>query len=258
MKFMRPVVPVTAGALFLTGWAATPALADDTTAPDASITSPALQDEVYGRRALTFQGTATDDTGVASVGVAIQDRDTRLWYRPDGTWGAYHRYSATLSAPGAASTGWSFTWTPAEPGAYMVQAVAKDAAGHPDAELPWRRFDVDTQAPDTAISRPTALTTTVSRNTTVSLNGTATDDHGVRYILVAIQNKATGKWLRTGGTWGSIMWHRRAVTRPGAPSTTWTTSQKMSVSGTFIIRIGSEDRAGLVDPSTPYRQYVVR
>ncbi|WP_171064492.1 Ig-like domain-containing protein [Actinomadura soli] len=248
---------MTAGSVLFGGLTAVPAWAADTAAPDATIDRPALHDEVFGRTGLTFAGTATDDTGVASVGIAFQDRVSRLWYRPDGTWGPYHRFTAALAVPNAVKSAWSYTWTPPSAGAYTVQVVAKDTAGHPDAVLPWRRFDVDTSPPDTVIRTPAASSTTIRRGQTATISGYARDDHGVLYVYKAIQNRATGKWLRTGGTWGAIMWHRLPVLRPGATLTDWSFGQGMTVSGSFLIQVRASDRAGLVDPTPASRVYTV-
>jgi len=257
MKFGISVLSVAAGSVLFGGLAAAPARADDTVAPDATFTGPALQDEVFGRKALTFTGTATDDTGVASVGVAFQDRVSRQWYRPDGTWGPYHRFNAALSKPGTVNTGWSYTWTPPSAGAYVIQVVAKDTAGHPDAVLPYRRFDVDTTPPETFITSPTASTVQIRKGRTATISGTARDDHGVLYVYEAIQNRSTGKWLLPGGTWGAIYWHRKPVVRPGAPTTDWRIDQAMTTLGTFLIQVRASDRVGLTDPTPVSRTYQV-
>jgi hypothetical protein len=257
VRIGRSIAPVALGTVFVSGAWAKPAAADSAP-PDATIAFPAIQDEVYGRTPLTFKGTATDDTGVASVGVAFQERHSRLWYRPDGTWGAYFRFTARLSTPpGARSTTWSYTWTPPSAGAYLLQVVAKDTAGHPDAVLPFRRFDVDTVTPHTTIRTPSAATVSTRKGRTVGFAGNATDDHGVRSLQVAIQNRGTGKWLGTGGTWGAVHWFTKPVDLPGATSTTWSYALTMSWTGTFLVEFRAVDRAGLADPAPPSRQIIV-
>lgn len=258
MRLGRSIAPVALGTVFVSGAWAAPAVASDAP-PDATIAFPAIQDEVYGQTPLAFTGTATDDVGVASVGVAFQERVSRLWYRPDGTWGPYYRFPATLStAPGAKTTTWSYTWTPPAAGAYMLQVVAKDTSGQADAVLPFRRFDVDTTAPDTTVTAPSASSTTTTKGQTVDFAGKATDDHGVLNLQVAIQNRNTGKWLGVGSTWGAIHWYTKPVDLPGAPSTAWHYSLKMSWTGTFLVEFRAIDRAGIVDPTPATRQIVTR
>ncbi|WP_131737363.1 Ig-like domain-containing protein [Actinomadura roseirufa] len=257
MKIGNSALGVAVAAILAGGLTAGPAHADDVVAPDAVITAPALQDEVYGRKALTFSGTATDDTGVASVGIAFQDRKSRLWFRPDGTWGAYQRYATVLSQPGTVKTNWSYTWTPPSAGSYVVQAVAKDKAGHPDKVLPFRRFEVDTAAPDTTIKIPTGATTQIRKGRSATISGTARDDHGVLNVYEAIENRATHKWLRPGGVWGAIYWHKKSVVRPGAPGTDWSFGQSFSTLGTFTVQVRASDRAGLADPTPASRTFKV-
>ena len=111
----------------------------DTTPPDATITVPA-QDQTIPTLTLSATGTATDNMGVASVGVAIKDRTTNLWWRANGTWGAYQVHQATLATPGASSTTWSFTWNAPGPGQYSIMAIATDTAALVDPTKPTRRF----------------------------------------------------------------------------------------------------------------------
>jgi hypothetical protein len=255
VRLGRSIAPVALGTVFVSAAWVTSATAADDTPPDATITFPSIQDEVYGRTPLTFTGKATDDLGIASVGVAFQERHSHLWHRPDGTWGKYFRFSAKLStAPGAKSTTWSYTWTPPAAGDYLLQVVAKDTAGHPDAVLPFRRFVVDSAPPHTTISYPSASSVTVKKGTTVTFSGGATDDHGVVSLQVAIQDRKSGKWLGVGGGWGAIHWFTKPVNLPGAPSTTWSYALKMSWTGTFVVQFRAVDHAGLTDPVAPSRQ----
>ena len=55
-------------------------------------------------------------TSVTEVRVAIKDRATSLWYRSNGTWGAFQNQQATLASPGTTSTTWSYVFTPAAGG----------------------------------------------------------------------------------------------------------------------------------------------
>ena len=81
-----------------------------------------------------MRGRATAPEGVAEVGVAVKDRVTGLWWRADGTWGAFQRHAATVALPDSPDTTWSFDWASPGPGSYGVQVRAVDAAGLPDPE----------------------------------------------------------------------------------------------------------------------------
>ncbi|MFI9553898.1 Ig-like domain-containing protein [Nonomuraea endophytica] len=230
----------------------------DTVAPDAGIDAPPIHDEVYGLRPLTFTGTATDDRGVAEAAVAIKARDSGQWYHPDGTFGDYRQLAAAVARPGALSTTWSFTWTPPRAGKFSLQVVAKDRAGQPDADPPFRRLDVDTTPPDTAITAPAGLDTVLERCRTLRFSGTATDDHGVSGLWVAVQDFHTRAWLRPDGTWGDYQRYTVPVDRPGSPSSTWSYRFTPPGKGRFVVQFGAIDRAGLVDQSKPFHRVEVR
>lgn len=128
-----PVVNFTAG----TG------LPPDVTAPDATVVAP-VANQVFAAVPVAFSGTATDDRAVGKVRIAVQDRTSRLWWRADGTWGAYQQSEALLAAPGTASTAWSFAWTPPPGGSgnYGLQVQALDGVGNADPTKPWVPFKV--------------------------------------------------------------------------------------------------------------------
>jgi DNA-binding beta-propeller fold protein YncE len=118
--------------------------APDTTAADGTISWPS-NNQVLPFGPVTFAGAATDDVGVANVGVAIKDRTTGQWWNAaSGRWVTSFRWNpgAALGTPGASPTGWTFGWTPPAPGAYAVTVQAQDAAGNCDATRPWVNFSV--------------------------------------------------------------------------------------------------------------------
>jgi DNA-binding beta-propeller fold protein YncE len=116
--------------------------APDTTRPTVSIAVP-TQDQVFPNGPITFSGSAADNVGVTAVRVAIKDRTTNLWWRSNGTWGAYQLQNATLGTPGGTSTTWSYAWTPpTTAGSYSVLAESADAAGNVANPKPTNRFSV--------------------------------------------------------------------------------------------------------------------
>jgi hypothetical protein len=73
--------------------------------------------------------------------VAIKDTAAGLWLQANGNWATqYATLTATLTSPGATSTTWSYTWTPAVAGSYGVSVVATDASGNVDLTKPWVTF----------------------------------------------------------------------------------------------------------------------
>ena len=124
---------------------APPALADDVTPPVVTIAVPAAA-QAFLPGDLTFSGNADDDVSVASVDVAIEDQLSGQWRQLDGTWGSQAWLSATLDAPGAASTGWSFTWAGAPEGRYLLNARGTDGGGNVDADPPATPFVVSSAA----------------------------------------------------------------------------------------------------------------
>jgi DNA-binding beta-propeller fold protein YncE len=114
----------------------------DTAPPDSQISAPTANQVLPGGP-VDMAGTATDDVAVATVRIAIKNRDTGLWWRANGTWGAYQAFDAGLAAPRTPSTGWTFTWVPAGPGNYTLLAEAVDSAGNVEAApKPWVAFRV--------------------------------------------------------------------------------------------------------------------
>jgi hypothetical protein len=119
-------------------------LAQDVTPPDATVAVPA-SNQAFPLGPVTFSGVATDDLGVANVQVAIRNRVTLRWWN-GSSWSASFVWlnGATLDAPGATSTGWSFAWTPSAGGSYAVTVRAVDGSGNTDPTRPWVNFSVTT------------------------------------------------------------------------------------------------------------------
>lgn len=105
--------------------------APDTTAPSVVVTSPAAGTSTPNPVLVT--GTATDDRAVAEVSLAVQDTVSKAWLRPDGSWGAFARRTATLLQPSAPETGWTTSLPPLPPGRYAVAVRVTDLAGNTPA-----------------------------------------------------------------------------------------------------------------------------
>ncbi len=108
-------------------------------APNAQIANP------YG--SVTVSGSAADSQGVAAVEVAlaVSGATGLQWYNAatKSLQGAAVDNPATLSAPGATSTTWSFTFpAPASGGAYQVYASAVNVGRRADIKGVNEAFDV--------------------------------------------------------------------------------------------------------------------
>ncbi|MGB0101849.1 MAG: Ig-like domain-containing protein, partial [Nocardioides sp.] len=117
--------------------------AADTEPPEGVMTAPANASSVPSGP-VQMEGAATDDVGVATVLLAIRDKETKRWLKRDLTWStSYGTVLADLASPGATDTDWTYTFDPPGPGRYGVSVVTRDAAGNQDPTKPWINFTVD-------------------------------------------------------------------------------------------------------------------
>ncbi|MGB0100783.1 MAG: hypothetical protein WBP61_10935 [Nocardioides sp.] len=228
----------------------TTAMTIDQLSPEANGTVPVSESAI--------SGVANDDRSVASVDVAIKDKGTNLWLRPNGSWGAFAWVPVVLAEPGAASTPFAHPW-PAAPGGYGYQLRASDAAGNTTA-VGYRSFTVinDGVIPDTA--PPSFSQTAPDLNATVpvsgaAISGTATDDRAVASVDVAIKDKGTNQWLRPNGTWGAFAWVPADLADPGAASTTFSHSWA-AAPGAYGYQLRTSDPSGNT-ASQAFRSFTV-
>ncbi len=109
----------------------------DTTAPSPSVTSPAATNATAPLPSVTIAGNVTDNTSTTAVRISIQDTVSKQWWTGSG-WGAFTTIPTALAAPGAASTTWSYEFTPTGGGKYGYQVTATDGAGNTSAKTAWR------------------------------------------------------------------------------------------------------------------------
>lgn len=109
----------------------------DTTAPSPSVTSPAAINATAPLPSVTIGGNVTDNTGTTAVLISIQDTVSKQWWTGSG-WGAFSAIPTPLASPGAASTTWSYEFTPTGGGRYGFQVTATDGAGNTSPKTAWR------------------------------------------------------------------------------------------------------------------------
>lgn len=110
----------------------------DVAPPDAQVSSP-VAGAAVAAGSVTIAGSASDDVGVVGVSVALKDRTTGLWLRPNGTWGSFGWLPATLANPGGPTTGWTRA-VDLPAGSYALNVRSDDASGKTDPTRPFVQF----------------------------------------------------------------------------------------------------------------------
>ena len=235
----------------------------DKLTPVTSITAPVI-DSTVPVGPVTFQGTAGDNVGVTQVQVSIMDRNTNRMFDPGtGTFvnGAKIWIPGTVAAPGALETTWSYVFSggAAGSGSYYVVSRGLDAAGNIQTDSPFTRYTVagvvDTVAPDTSITAPTAGQAVPAG--TVGIAGSATDNVGVTTVRVSVRDDGTNLWWN-GAAWvGSQQWLAASVFSPGGPSTGWSYSWASPGPGDYTAFARATDAGANVDDSPASRAFTV-
>jgi hypothetical protein len=236
----------------------------DVTSPTVSVSSPTVNQVLPASR-VTVAGTASDDGGVASVFIAVEDRITNLWWNTkDGVWGTAKTWNyAAVTSPTVGSVTYQ-GWFTAETygGSYTAQAEAMDASGHTKVSTAVNfkvqgGGPIDAVAPTVSISAPTA--NQVLPGGPVQISGVASDDVAVATVEVAIRDRVSGLWWQPGtGTWGTnLKWFSVPLDAPGATSTTWSATWNDAVSGgQYRVQARSTDTSDNISatpyPSTPF------
>jgi len=122
--------------------------------PDVTLAHPAAGATVPGAP-VRFAGTVTDETAVASVQVAVQDRSTGQWFDPtNSTWNDRQTWAISPLA-GATSTSMSWAWSFVGleyAGRYTVLVRAVDVAGN-SSSVRSADFEVAPEPPLSTTSR---------------------------------------------------------------------------------------------------------
>ncbi|MGH9281407.1 MAG: hypothetical protein ACRD0S_00560, partial [Acidimicrobiales bacterium] len=100
----------------------------------------------------------------------------------------------------------------------------------------------DTTAPTVAVSTPT--TDEVFSGLSVDMGGAASDDRGVAFVRVAVQDRSSGLWWHSDGTWGAWQQHAAALATPSAASTGWAHTFNAPGAGLYGVQVEAVDSAG--------------
>ncbi len=204
----------------------------DSTAPSATITSP-LAGVVVSGSPMTVTGTATDNIGVSSVGLAIyRGISGGQYWNGTGWQNGFIRVPTILSAPNAASTNWSYSFVSPPGGSFAINATAFDSALN-YGFTSWVSFSVaDTTVPVASITSPPVGQ--VFAAGPVGVAGTATDNAGVFDVQVVVWRSVDG-----GQYWNGSAWQAAFVAVPatladrGAASSGYTYSFSPGVAGGY-------------------------
>ena len=203
---------------------------------------------------LDLAGTATDDIGVASVRVALEDQDTGRYVQPNGTMAAaFATIPATLASPNATSTTWTLGVNLPTKGEFAVTAFAVDTAGQQDTSTSGAtaRYlvypgDLDPWLSDTLASPTEGTAFTEAR---IFVSGRAEDDTAMGSVQVAVVNSA-GQYMSSSGTFTSTTesWRSAFLNSPGTPGSNYSYTTPVIPSGAYRVRTRAVDAYGQVQP----------
>jgi outer membrane protein assembly factor BamB len=223
--------------------------------PNTTITSPADGSNVANTGTVNVSGTASDNTNVATVNVAVKNKNTGQWWNAaTSSWSkTYQESAASLSNPGAASTNWTSSFSvPLDGGPFVIEASAVDGGGQHDPLPASSSINVAANGnpPDTTITDPVfreVFHEPINAQTgrfdcdppgppcEITITGTATDSGGahpgIDHVNVTIRNIEHSEYycgpdpsnVDGQGCWSpttTIM--HPTLANPGATSTTWT------------------------------------
>lgn len=219
--------------------------------PNATITPTGT---ITGQQVLLLNlaGGATDDKGVARVGVAIRDADTSRYLQPNGTMSAsFATLDATLANPGATSTGWTLNVALPTQGDWNVTAYAWDSAGQQDPSTAGAtsRYPIypGDQPPvmNEALLSPTEGTEFADGKIFVS--GRAEDDQAMQEVDVAIVN-AAGQYMSSSGAFTSTTasWRTAFLNSPGTPGSNFSYTTPVIPAGAYTVRVRAIDQHNFV------------
>ncbi|CAM3267425.1 PKD domain-containing protein [Nocardioides dubius] len=204
---------------------------------------------------LNLTGTATDDKGVASVRISLEDQDTNRFLQPNGSMAAaFATLPATLASPGATSTTFSLPVTLPTQGDWAVTALAYDSAGQQDsstsgATARYRIYPGDT--PPTLTDNLLSPTEgTLFEDGRIFVSGRAEDNNAMQRVEVGIID-STGRWMSSSGTFTSTSasWRTAFLTSPGTPGSNFSYTTPVVPAGAYTVRVRAVDNHDLVtDP----------
>lgn len=100
---------------------------------------------------------------------------------------------------------------------------------------------------------PVVQFTSLTSTDMVRAKGTADDPSGVAKVFCAIQDRASGEWLRRDRTWGGYARLPADLSAPGAATTRWFLARRLPP-GSYTVKVIAFDALGYINPSPrPFR-----
>lgn len=226
--------------------------------PNATITPTGT---ITGQQVLLLNltGSATDDLGVARVGVSIRDADTSRYLQPDGTMSAsFATIDATLASPGATSTTWTLDRALPTQGDWNVTAYAFDTAGQQDPST----TGATSRYPIYPGDQPPVLNEALLSPTEgaefpdgkIFVSGRAEDDQAMQRVEIGIVN-AAGQYMSSTGTFTSTTasWRTAFLNSPGTPGSNFSYTTPVIPPGAYTVRVRAIDQHNFI--STIYERH---
>ena len=188
---------------------------------------------------MTLAGSASDDLGVSQVLLSIRDQATNRYWNGTGFQSAVTNVVATLSAPGSASTGWSYVFdlgsAPPSSQPYVLSVKAIDSSGQQSSPST-RSFSIrDVIAPVITLIGDNPQTIPVN-SPYVELGAVATDDvEGDVTSQIVIDSSSVDTT-----TIGSYVVTYRVTDGSGNPSLKTRTVKIIDVTPPSITLVGAE------------------
>ncbi len=178
----------------------------DTTAPTATITSPAAGATVYTGQAVTISGTATDVGGGVVGGVEVSVDGGTTWHPAQGT------------------TSWSYAWTPTQTGSMSILARATDDSVNTQSTPVSRAVDVTFQCPCTIFGNQVPNTPSVTDTTPTEVGVKFRSDVAGQVTGVRFYKGTGNTGTHTGHLWTSTGTLLATVTFAGETGSGWQTA----------------------------------
>jgi PKD repeat protein len=216
--------------------------------PDTTMSFTAPTDESL---AVSLTGSATDDKGVASVKVTLQDRDTGRYLQPNGTMAAAPASrDATLATPNGTTTTWSLPVTLPTGGNWTFTAIATDTANQQDPSTTGATASYAAYPND----GPPTLSDTLGQPQSgatfsegkIVVTGRAEDapdpEASIARVEVAVVNSA-GQYMSSTGTFTSTTASYRAafLNSPGSVGSNYSYTTPVIPAGTYSVRVRPVD-----------------
>jgi PKD repeat protein len=205
---------------------------------------------------LDLAGTATDDFGVESVRVSIEDRDTNRFLQPNGTMAAsFATRDAVLETPGGTTTNWTLPVDLPTEGDWAITVFAFDTSGQQDPSTSGAtsRYPIypGDQPPTVVQNLLAPQEGAVFTEARILVSGRVEDDRQIAEAEVAIRN-AAGQYMSSSGTFTSTSesWRNAFLNSPGSPGSNYSYTTPVIPAGQYVVRVRGVDHHGFATNPT--------